>query len=722
MLYAHNESTEDAYNYPDDGVFDAFREVEREAHLIEVQRADALSEILISHLSPLDQDSTELRAVFNSEPGVAPTITGQLATTGAGSGSGQGAAFGLKSNHRPTVYLEDTVACVVVPNRGTFAVKAIEKLMETLPSSTIGALAEIMDCTGPNVITRARKTITATLLMPKLWSLVKQGVVSFDRLMYTVSRVSYTSVCIPRFDELLTAKRVDVTNKTYRKHVNEILAMLTSPQSRNDDATRNRTVQCWDNGDGTSTLRVTGPTLRVQAFFQRLRGSAKAIKSNHIDPFTTTLDEKDHKVFFTRPSSGKTEVRVGDLGKVVIDDERLMNQLMFDLLLGSKPSTTVRARIIPTRQQAPARVEKSERKSGREGASGLTQLPVFEDRWEANRAQNVHELELYISMPTDEEWLKSQASINLTVPLIHMVREKPPGKVSRQRLKKESPPGKASRQGLSKESAPGEQHTDKQPDKNLTNGTVPDKHALQPALKDRVHVPVMLNNRIPIDPQTADQVLMDARWVYRFFTDPQTGVVLESTPTKYQVTAPLKRTLEARWVDCSVPWCPIPARVCEKDHIEPFNHATPIQGGQTVLENLHPLCKKHHQEKTQKRINVTRLEDGALAWEFPRIGTTLVYPPESRINQAHFEQLLEYFDTGEVDVSHSIEQYLKAEREARERTGATAATTETTTQHIPQVAIHAPHVAVATAQAPISAPMDPWEAFSPQPGDDPPPF
>ena len=708
MLYTHNESTEDAYNYPDDGAFDAFREVEREAHLIEVQRADALSDILISHLSPLDQDSTELRAVFNSEPGVAPTITGQVATTGAGSGSGQGAAFGLKSKHRPTVYLEDTVACVDVPNRGTFAVKAVEKLVETLPSSTIGALAEIMDCTGPNVITRARKIITATLLMPKLWSLVKQGVVSFDRLMYTVSRVSYTSVCIPRFDELLTAKRVDVTNKTYRKHVNEILAMLTSPQSRNDDATRNRTVQCWDNGDGTSTLNVTGPTLRVQAFFQRLRGSAKAIKSNHIDPFTTTLDEIDHKVFFTRPSSGKTEVRVGDLGKVVIDDERLMNQLMFDLLLGSKPSTTVRARIIPTRQQAPARVEKSERKSGREGTSGLTQVPVFEDRWEANRAQNVHELELYISMPTDEEWLKSQASINLTVPLIHMVREKPPGKVSRQGLNKESPPGR---------------HLQlMRLDENSIHGIVPDEHALQPALKDRVHVPVMLNNRIPIDPQTADHVITNARWVYRLFTDPQTGVVLESTPTKYRVTAPLKRTLEARWDDCSVPWCPVPARVCEKDHIEPFNHAKPTQGGQTVLENLHPLCKKHHQEKTQKRINVTRLEDGALAWEFPRIGTTLVYPPESRINQAHFEQLLEHLDTGDIDASQSIEQYLKAEREARERTGAKETTTETTTQHVPQVVIHAPHAAVATAQAPISAPMDPWEAFSPQPGDDPPPF
>ncbi|MDK7750670.1 HNH endonuclease signature motif containing protein [Brevibacterium sp. UMB10442] len=722
MLDIYADTAEDTYNYPGDDMFLALKGVEREAHFMAVQRAEALSEILIAHLSPLSQDSTELRAVFNAEPGAAPAITGQVPSEWADGGSGQGATSGLDRNSQTPICLDDTVPCVAVPGRGTFAVKAIEKLVETLPSSTIGALSEIMDCTGPNVVTRARKTVIATLLLPKLWSLVKQGVVSFDRLMYTVSRVSYTSVCIPHFDELLTARRVDVTYKTYRKHVNEILAMLTSPQSRNDDATRNRTVQCWDNGDGTSTLNVTGPTLRVQAFFQRLRGSAKAIKSNHIDPFTTTLDEKDHKVFFTRPSNGKTEVRVGDLGRVVIDDERLMNQLMFDLLLGSKPSTTVRARIIPTRQQAPTRVETAERTGDREGVTELSQVPVFEDRWEANRAQNVHELELCISMPTDEEWLKSQANINLTIPLIHLCNEKPAGKVSYQRFNKDSPPGKVSRQGLNKESPPREQQADKQSGENLTNETVPDEHALQPALENQVQIPVMLNNRIPIDPQTADQVLLDAAWLYRMFTDPRTGVVLESTPTKYRVTAPLKRTLEARWVDCSAPWCPVPARVCEKDHIEPFNHAKPTQGGQTVLENLHPLCKKHHQEKTQKRINVTRREDGSLAWEFPRIGARLVYPPESRINQAHYEQLLERFDTGDIDATQSIEQYLKAEREARERT--IDPETAKRSEHVQAENTHgnSAESGTNTEEGTTSAPVDPWAPLKQQTTEDPPPF
>ena len=175
-------------------------------------------------------------------------------------------------------------------------------------------------------------------------------------------------------------------------------------------------------------------------------------------------------------------------------------------------------------------------------------------------------------------------------------------------------------------------------------------------------VPVMMNNRVPLDTKTADEVITRAKWVYRMFTDPQTGVVLESAPTKYYIPAALKRMVEARHPDCSAPWCAVPARVCEKDHIEPFNHQDPENGGLTVMENLHPLCKRHHQEKTQKRLRVDRMDDGSLACVFPRIGAMLVYPPESRINQLQYERLLEYFDTGDQDISHTIDQYLATEK------------------------------------------------------------
>ena len=41
----------------------------------------------------------------------------------------------------------------------------------------------------------------------------------------------------------------------------------------------------------------------------------------------------------------------------------------------------------------------------------------------------------------------------------------------------------------------------------------------------------------------------------------------------------------------------------------------------------------------------------------------LVYPPESRINQLQYERLLEYFDTGDQDISHTINNYLATEHE-----------------------------------------------------------
>lgn len=42
----------------------------------------------------------------------------------------------------------------------------------------------------------------------------------------------------------------------------------------------------------------------------------------------------------------------------------------------------------------------------------------------------------------------------------------------------------------------------------------------------------------------------------------------------------------------------MPAHRCDLDHREPFNHDDPEAGGQTVPENLHPLCRRHHRMKT----------------------------------------------------------------------------------------------------------------------------
>ncbi|MDK8713289.1 HNH endonuclease signature motif containing protein, partial [Brevibacterium sp. UMB1308A] len=516
-------------------------------------------------------------------------------------------------------------------------------------------------------------------------------------------------VCIPVFDDMLTNKPVNVPWKTYRRHVNEILAMLMTPETQVENAKRNRGVSYWVNDDGTATLSLTGPVLEMEAFYQRVRGTARAILANHIEPFTATLPDEQQALFITEDNGDTTEVRVGDLGRVEVDDDRLMDQLTLDLITGAKPSTTLRVRVVPTGKHAPIKVTytKPDRPST-EDASGVGGS-VWAEKCEAKQAEDVYELELCVSMPEKEEWLKAQAGITVTVPVLHFLTHLPPPgtgrkpeeqRSERQRFGKD--PG-VDRSGHEKQD-PGRAESEQQASENQGTGVSSGadvspgrEEALNPEeflnadepliageslsaatgsevdyglpikVDPDARVPVMMNGRVPLDVKTADELIAQAKWVYRMFTDPETGVVLESTPTKYYIPAALKRMVEARHPDCSAPWCATPARVCEKDHIEPFNHEDPESGGLTVMENLHPLCKRHHQEKTQKRLRVDRMDDGSLAWVLPRIGAMLVYPPESRINQLQYERLLEYFDTGDQDISGTINQYLETEHETAHR-------------------------------------------------------
>ena len=691
----------DMYDGPAVELFETVKTTTRIMDEARVKQAEAVASLISAHVTPLDDFTDGMHAVFTSNPGTGPLVTngkaGQSSNAGKAShsASGSSSAFGpVTASHagarivsadgpRATVGVDDVVACVALPSGEVCTVASVERVPDELPTPTEGVLAKVLDCTRAQVVTQVRKIMTAVVLMPKLWSLAKQGVIGVDRVLYTVGRVGRAGVCIPVFDDMLTSKRVDVSWKTFKRHVNEVLAMLTTPESRSETARRHRSVSYWVNDDGTATLSLTGPALEMEAFYQRVRGTARAIMANHIEPFTARLTDEQQALFITENNGEVSEVRVGDLGRVEVDDDRLMDQLTLDLITGAKPSTTLRARVTPTGKQAPIRVTYTtpDNPSTDEAGPGDSGS-VWADMREAKQAEQVYELELCVSMPEKEEWLKSQASINLTVPVLHFLMNNPPpgteGIPEEQRTERQrsgNDPGPDEHRPEQQD--PGRHETEEQASGNQGSSVPPDAAGLPGAdsaagsgcdfgLPVRVdpgaRVPVMMNGRVPLDAKTADEVIAQAKWVYRMFTDPETGVVLESTPTKYYIPAALKRMVEARHPDCSVPWCAVPARVCEKDHIEPFNHQDPESGGLTVMENLHPLCKRHHQLKTQKRLHVDKMDDGSLACVFPRIGAMLVYPPESRINQYQYERLIEYFDTGDQDISHTINEYQATEQ------------------------------------------------------------
>ena len=780
MTMATYDQHNDMYDGPAVELFETVKTTTRIMDEARVKQAEAVAALISAHVTLLDDFTDRMHAVFTSNPGTGPLVTNGKAGQSFNAGKVSHSASGSSSAFEPaaatskvgarvvsadgppaSVGVDDVVACVALPSGEVCTVASVERVPDELPTPTEGVLAKVLDCTRAQVVTLVRKIMTAVVLMPKLWSLVKQGVIGFDRVLYTAGRAGRAGVCIPVFDEMLTSKRVDVPWKTYRRHVNEVLAMLTAPETQAENAKRNRSVSYWVNDDGTATLSLTGPVLEMEAFYQRVRGTARAIMANHIEPFTARLTDEQQALFITENNGEVSEVRVGDLGRVEVDDDRLMDQLTLDLITGAKPSTTLRVRVTRTGKQAPIRVtyttpdnlstddaevilengtQAQTRNAAGAQAQGVNAAgadanradtsgvgdadgSVWADRREARQAEDVYELELCVSMPEKEEWLKSQASINLTVPVLHFLMNNPPPgtegipeeqRSERQRSGKDPGPDEhrpeqqnsgryetedrqsgrihESRKQRTEEqvfehqgsSAPsgvgpghGEQLFNDQGSSAPPGVGVPpgDTETLSAEIAGSefdfglpikvdpdVRAPVMMNGRVPLDTKTADEVIARAKWVYRMFTDPQTGVVLESAPTKYYIPAALKRMVEARHPDCSAPWCAVPARVCEKDHIEPFNHKDPENGGLTVMENLHPLCKRHHQLKTQKRLRVDRMDDGSLACVFPRIGAMLVYPPESRINQYQYERLIEYFDTGDLDISDTINNYLATEQ------------------------------------------------------------
>lgn len=105
----------------------------------------------------------------------------------------------------------------------------------------------------------------------------------------------------------------------------------------------------------------------------------------------------------------------------------------------------------------------------------------------------------------------------------------------------------------------------------------------------------------------------DARWRH-ILTDRASGAVLDVGTWSYRPPAGLDRHVRNRDVACRFPGCSVPARECDLDHLIPF----PL--GPTSADNLHSLCRRHHQLKHDDGWRVEPLPDHGLRWTSP-LGT-----------------------------------------------------------------------------------------------------
>ncbi|ADI09081.1 hypothetical protein SBI_05961 [Streptomyces bingchenggensis BCW-1] len=141
--------------------------------------------------------------------------------------------------------------------------------------------------------------------------------------------------------------------------------------------------------------------------------------------------------------------------------------------------------------------------------------------------------------------------------------------------------------------------------------------------------PAQLKGYGPITAGQAREIAFAEGTIWRrLIIEPKTGMLVKTDPTTYKPTAETERHVIARDGRCTFPTCQMPAHRCDLDHIQPFDRDDPEAGGQTVPENLGPLCRRHHLMKTHHPgWRVARDPDtGVTTWTTPT-GHTYTNPP-----------------------------------------------------------------------------------------------
>ncbi|MCF2572572.1 HNH endonuclease signature motif containing protein [Brevibacterium sp. UCMA 11754] len=280
-----------------------------------------------------------------------------------------------------------------------------------------------------------------------------------------------------------------------------------------------------------------------------------------------------------------------------IDDDRGIDALMFDILTRTIPQLSIQVTAtdtttgetsthdipldVPAEQPlTPASVINNvNERIAEAGAASATASAATVSGSSSEANEEANRVEVVLTMPTHEQWLGSQAKMITTVPFL--------------------------------------------------------------TLAGSSELPGTFSDGSPIPADTARRVARHAKSWTRILTDPASGTPVDAKATTYQIPENVRQTLIAKWQACTIPGCTRRAETTEIDHIVPFDHAHPAEGGHTRFGNLHPLCKLHHQAKTDRKYSVRMNRTGFLQYVFRHGMRTEVAAGDHPINAAHAKMFFE---------------------------------------------------------------------------------
>ena len=106
----------------------------------------------------------------------------------------------------------------------------------------------------------------------------------------------------------------------------------------------------------------------------------------------------------------------------------------------------------------------------------------------------------------------------------------------------------------------------------------------------------------PVDAAYAREMALGEHSRLRLVFVDEHGVPLAADANTYAPRQFMRRLICFIYPTCVYPGCTVPSHECDLDHWIPFH-----LGGRTTLENLAPLCRRHHRMKGHKGVTIERI-------------------------------------------------------------------------------------------------------------------
>lgn len=403
------------------------------------------------------------------------------------------------------------------------------------------------------------RALAAFLGTPRLLECAVEGSIRFNKVERLLTRVIAARLTVRQMNgvdefaaQLDPSRSLDQFDKKVREFIH---TFMEPPAPTQESIAALRGVEFQKYPDGWGELRAFGPAVDLEALYQRVRATSRAIARNELEALTVTSVEGEGPI--DAGGRGANSAVVGSQHDALLSvDERRIGHLMFDTLSGAVPQTEVRvvrasgAPAVRTTDTDPyARgVEVRETNAGTHEADA--------GRHEADAGiLETDEFVVTVACPTSGTWLRRQAAVTVTMSLATLT-------------------------GLGDD-------------------------------------PATLGLSTPLPAQHARRVAAHSTVWRRMLFDPVTGAVKDEATRNYRPTASMRRAVEQKWRTCTAPGCTRNAERCEIDHCEPFLHEDPGRGGRTHPDNLIPLCVLHHQLKTEGVIRLRRAGPNEVEWVLP---------------------------------------------------------------------------------------------------------